>query len=153
MGSMSLHENIKKGIKDAMLARDTAKTAVLRALTADFTNDLVAKRRMPQDMLSDEEALEVIKRAVKKRLDSIEQFKIGGRQDLVDAEQAEVELIKPFLPKMMSQDEIRPIAEMKKAEMNVTDKSKSGILVGAVMKELKGKADGADVKAVVDSLF
>lgn len=148
-----IHEDIKKGVKEAMLARDTAKVGVLRALMSDFTNELVAKKRMPQELLSDEEALEVIKRAVKKRLDSIEQFKNGGRQDLADAEEMEVALIKPFLPKMMSQDEIRPIAEKKKAELGMTDKTKSGQLVGAILKELKGKADGMDVKAVVDSLF
>lgn len=136
-----------------MLARDTAKVAVLRALMADFTNELVAKKRMPQDALTDAEALEVIKRAVKKRLDSIDQFKSGGRQDLADAEEAEVALLKPFLPQMMSQDEIRPIAEAKKAEMGVTDKAKAGQLMGAIMKDLKGKADGADVKIVVESLF
>ena len=150
---MSLHEDIKKGVKEAMLARDTARVGVLRALMADFTNELVSKRRMPQDTLTDEEALEVIKRAVKKRLDSADQFKKGNRQDLSDAEEAEIALIRPFLPKTMSQDEIRPIAEAKKAEMGVTDKAKAGMLMGAIIKELKGKADGADVKAVVDSLF
>lgn len=148
-----LHEDIKKGIKEATLARDTARLGVLRGLVADFTNELVAKRRMPTEMLTDEEAIEVIKRAVKKRLDSVDQFKKGGRQDLVDAEEAEITLIRPFLPKTMSQDEIRPVAEKKKAEMGVTDKTKAGMLMGAIIKELKGKADGADVKAVVDSLF
>ncbi|MDO8493388.1 MAG: GatB/YqeY domain-containing protein [bacterium] len=148
-----IHEDIKKGVKEAMLARDTARVGVLRALMADFTNELVAKRRMPQEILSDEDALEVIKRAVKRRLDSAEQFKNGGRQDLANDEEAEIALIRPFLPKTMSQDEIRPIAEAKKAEMGVTDKAKAGMLMGAIIKELKGKADGADVKAVVDSLF
>ena len=148
-----LHEDIKKGIREATLARDTARVGILRGLVADFTNELVAKRRMPTEILTDEETLEVIRRAVKRRLDSVEQFKKGGRQDLVDVEEAEIILIKPFLPQMMSQDDIRPIAEKKKAEMGVTDKAKAGILMGAVMKELKGKADGADVKVVVDSLF
>ena len=140
-------------IRDATLARETARLAVLRGLVADFTNELVAKRRKPQEILSDEEALEVIKRAVKKRLDSVEQFKKGGRQDLVDAEEAEVILLKPFLPQMMSQDAIKPVAEKKKNELGIADKSKSGMLVGAVMKDLKGRADGSDVKTVVESLF
>lgn len=148
-----LHEDIKNGIKQAMLARDPARVGVLRGLVADFTNELVAKKRKPTEILTDEEAIEVIKRAVKKRLDSVDQFKKGGRQDLVDAEEAEIALIRPFLPKTMSQDEIRPIAEKKKAEMGVTDKTKAGMLMGAIIKELKGRADGADVKAVVDSLF
>ncbi len=148
-----IHENIKNGIKEATLARDTARLAMLRGLVADFTNELVAKKKKPQEMLSDEEAIEVIKRAVKKRLDSVEQFKKGGRQDLVNEEEAEIVLLRPFLPQMMSQDEIRPTAERKKAELGLNDKTKSGMLVGAVMKELKGKADGVDVKIVVESLF
>ncbi|MBI3631916.1 MAG: GatB/YqeY domain-containing protein [Candidatus Vogelbacteria bacterium] len=148
-----LHENIKGGIIEATKARDVARVAILRGLVADFTNELVAKRRLPTEFLSDEEAIEVIKRAVKKRLDSVSQFKAGGRQDLVNVEEAEIALLKPFLPRMMSQDEIRPIAEQKKAEMNFTDKTKSGMLVGAILKELKGKANGIDVKAVVDGLF
>ncbi|MBI3633029.1 MAG: GatB/YqeY domain-containing protein [Candidatus Vogelbacteria bacterium] len=148
-----LHENIKRGIIESTKARDTAKVAILRGLVADFTNELISKRRFPTEFLSDEEATEVIKRAVKKRLDSVSQFKAGGRQDLVDAEEAEITLLKPFLPQMMNQEDIRPIAEKKKAELNFTDKTKSGILVGAILKELKGKADGMDVKAVVDSLF
>ena len=108
-----LHQDIKNDIKTATLARDTARVAILRGLVADFTNELVAKRRMPTEFLSDEDAIEVIKRAVKKRLDSVSQFKAGGRQDLVDEEEAEIALLKPFLPQMMSQDEIRPFAEKK----------------------------------------
>ena len=148
-----LHEDIKKGIREATLARDTARVGILRGLVADFTNELVAKKRKPQEILNDEEAIEVIKRAVKRRMDSIEQFKKGNRQDLVDVEEAEITLLKPFLPQMMSQDEIRPIAQKKKAELGLEDKTKSGILVGAILKELRGHADGTDVKAVVESLF
>ena len=148
-----LHEDIKAGIKTATLAREKDKLGVLRGLVAAFTNDLVAKKKMPTDMLSDEEALEVIKRAVKRRLDSIDQFTKGGRPDLAEGEEMELKYLKAYLPQMMSQDEIRPIAEQKKAELNITDKMKSGILVGAILKELKGKADGTDVKVVVDSLF
>ena len=148
-----LHEDIKKGIREATLTRDTARLAMLRGLVADFTNELVSKKKKPQEILSDEEAIEVIKRAVKKRLDSVEQFKKGLRQDLVDEEEAEIALLRPFLPQTMSQDEIRPIAERKKTELGLNDKTKSGMLVGAVMKELKGRAAGMDVKMVVESLF
>ena len=148
-----LHEDIKAGIKAATLAREKDKLGVLRGLVADFTNELVAKKRMPTEILNDEEALEVIKRAVKRRMDSIDQLTKGGRADLAEAEEMELKYLKVYLPQMMSRDEIKPIAEKKKAELNVTDKMKSGILVGAILKELKGKADGADVKVVVDSLF
>jgi uncharacterized protein YqeY len=95
----------------------------------------------------------VLKRLAKQRKDSIEQFDKGSRPELADAERAELSIIEKLLPATMSQDDIRKVAEAKKAELGVTDKSKAGILTGAVMKELKGQADGADVKTVVDSLF
>ena len=89
----------------------------------------------------------------KQRKDSIEQFTAGGRQDLVDSEAAELSVLEKYLPQMMSRDEIKKVAEAKKAELGITDKTKLGQFVGALMKELKGKADGADVKAVAESMF
>lgn len=111
------------------------------------------QKRKPSDMLPDEEALEVIRRAVKQRKDSVSQFEKGNRSDLADGEKAELIYLEKYLPKMMSPEEILPVVEAKMKEMGVTDKSKAGMLLGALMKELKGKADGADVKAVVDKLL
>ena len=73
--------------------------------------------------------------------------------ELAEPEKLELAVLEAYLPTLMTRDQIRPIAETKKAELGVTDKSKLGILVGAVMKELGGNADGSDVKAVVESLF
>ncbi len=95
----------------------------------------------------------VLKRQAKQRKDAIEQFVAGGRPELAENEANELKIIEAYLPQMMSQDDIRVVAEAKKAEMNVTDKSGMGQLIGAVMKELKDKADGGDVKIVVESLF
>ena len=150
---MTLHQSIKGGIKEAMLKKDSVRLGVLRGLTAAFTNELVAKSRMPSDELTDEEALAVIKRAVKQRKDSIDQFMKGGREDLAKDEKAELVVLETFLPATMSKDEIRRVAEAKKAELGITDASKLGQFIGTVMKELKGKAAGADVKEVVESLF
>ena len=150
---MSLHTDIKNQIKDAMRTKDQVRLGVLRGLTAAFTNELVAQKRPPQEELSDADALAVIKRVVKQRKDSIDQFTKGGREDLAEGEKAELAVLETFLPAAMSKDEIRKIAEAKKAEMNVTDKAKAGILVGAVMKAAGGNADGNDVKEVVESLF
>lgn len=150
---MTLQQQIRDGIKQAMLAKDSVRLNVLRGLVSAFTNELVAQKRKPQEELNDEEALSVIKRSVKQRKDSIDQFKAGGREDLVASEEAELAILQTFLPATMSKDAIRVIAEKKKAELGVTDKSKMGMFVGAVMKELKGQADGADVKEVIESLF
>ena len=148
-----LHEQIKNEIKEAMKARDEIRLATVRSVSATMTNELVAKRMKPDEMLSDEEVLAVIKRLVKQRQDSIEQFRAGDREDLASAEEAELNILKVYLPAQMSIEQIRSIAEAKKAEMGVTDKTKLGILVGAVMKATAGQADGNVVKEVVESLF
>jgi uncharacterized protein len=147
---MSLHEEIKGQIKEAMMAKDAVRLTTLRGLVSAFTNELVATQRKPQDFLTDEEVLAVIKRGVKQRKDSIQQFKDGGRADLAEGEQAELSILEKFLPQMMSRDEIKAVVEAKKAELGDVNQ---GLLMKAVMTDLKGKADGADVKAVVDGMF
>lgn len=148
-----LHQQIKDGIKEAMKNKEETKLMVLRGLVADFTNELVAKGRKPQEMLTDEESLAVIGRAVKRRKDSIEQFKNGGRSDLAESESKELEILQHFMPAQMSEDEILKIISAKKAELGVTDKTKAGQLMSTVMKDLKGKADGSIVKKLVEESF
>lgn len=150
---MSIHEDIRTQMTEAMKAKDSVRLEVLRGLLAAFSNESVTLGRTPKDPLSDDEAMAVIKRAVKQRKDSIEQFRNGGREDLVESEEKELAVLTPLLPETMSIDEIKKIAETKKTELGVEDKSKLGILIGAVMKETKGKADGADVKTAVEGLF
>ncbi|MFA6095043.1 MAG: GatB/YqeY domain-containing protein [Candidatus Paceibacterota bacterium] len=145
-----LQDTIKQGIKDAMLAKNTVKLAVMRALTAAFTNEAIT---LKVEKLTDEQALAIIRRGVKQRKDSIEQFTKGGRADLADSEIAELKILETFLPQMMSKDDIRKIAEAKKTELSITDKTKAGILMSTLMKELKGKAEGADVKSVVEEIL
>jgi uncharacterized protein YqeY len=77
---------------------------------------------------------------------------LGGR-NLAESEKAELAILEKYLPKMMSKEDIKKIAEAKQKELGITDKSKIGQFVGMLMKELKGKADGADVKEVAESLF
>lgn len=150
---MSLHTDIKSSLKEAMKAKDAVRLGVIRNIISELTNQLVATKRTPQDELTDEEVLAVIKRLAKQRQDSIEQYQAAGRTESAEAEQAELAILQEYLPQMMSQDEIRPIAQAKQTELGITDKSQMGKLVGAIMQEVKGQADGADVKAVVEELF
>ena len=150
---MSLHEEIRSSLKDAMKAKDEVKLRTVRSMLTAFTNEAVATGGTPQTPLTDEQALTVIKRLAKQRKESIVQYEAASRPELAAPEKEELAVLESYLPQMMSQDEIRPIAEAKKTELGVEDKSKLGQLVGAVMKELAGKADGGDVKAVVESLF
>lgn len=150
---MTLHEQIKAALKPAMMAKDAVRLSVIRGMMTAITNELVATGDMPQDTLSDDGVLKVIKRLANQRKDSIQQFIDGGRPELADGEKAELAILESYLPTLMSQEAIKPIAEAKKTELGITDKAKAGQLTGAIMKELAGKADGNDVKAVVDSLF
>ena len=148
-----MQNNIKEKIKEAMKSRDEVALNVYRGISSAFTNELVSKGKTPQDTLTDEECISVIRRLGKQRKDSVEQFEKGGRPELAESEKKELAVIETLLPKMMSIEDIKKVAIAKKTELDVTDKSKAGILMGAVMKELKGQADGGDVKNVVESLF
>ncbi len=150
---MSIHESLKAAIPDALRAHDEVKLRTLRSLVTAMTNEVVAKKRKPDEFLTDEEAGAVLKRAANQRKDSIEQFEKASRNDLVEPEKLELAIIEALMPSMMSRDEIMAIAKAKMAEMGVSSKADAGKFTGTLMKELKGKADGGDVKAVVDSLL
>jgi len=147
---MTIQEQIKEDIKTAMRAKDSLKLGVVRGISAAFTNELVNLKRTPQDALSDEEALAVITRASKQRKDSIEQFEKGGRPELAETEKQELAIIEEYLPALMSEEEIRAVVLAKKDAMNITTKDQFAQLMGPVMGELKGKADGGLVKKVVE---
>ncbi len=148
-----LHEQIKNNIKEAMMAKDTVRLETMRGISAAFMNELVSKGRKPNEMLSDEEAIAVITRLAKQRKDSIEQFKKGGREDLVKEESAQLAILETYLPKLMEKEEIEKFVRERKEVLNITDATKKGALMSDVMKELKGKADGVLVKQVVDTMF
>ncbi len=150
---MSIHTDLRRLIKEAMLTRDSVRLITLRGLLSACTNELVAKKRKPDEELADVDTLEVIRRQVKQRKDSIEQFEKGGRQELADNEKAELVILESLLPPQMSREEILEIVKAKQIELDANDPSKKGQFMGAVMKELKGKADSGLVKEVIDSLF
>jgi hypothetical protein len=146
------HADIKAEIIKAMKAKDTVRLAVMRALSAAATNEAVTKGLGPDGMLSDEDVLTLVSRSAKQHKDSIEQFKAGGREDLVASEQAELDILTSLLPAQMSREEIEALVKAKVAEQGVTAENKNQFM-GSLMKELKGKADGAVVKEVVDATF
>lgn len=149
---MALHQDLKAGIMIAMKAKDEVRLRTLRSLSTAMTNEVVAKKRKPDEFLTDEEALAVLKRAASQRKDSIEQFTKGGRPELAEPEALELAVIQEYLPEQMSRVQVEDIAKAKIAELHA-DKSKMGMLMGAVMKETKGQADGTLVKEVLESLL
>lgn len=150
---MELHTTIKEQLKESMKAKDAVRLRTVRSMLTAFTNELVATGHKPQDILDDAGILGVIKRLAKQRKESIVQYEAAGRTDLSEPEKEELVVLESYLPTLMSMDEIRPLAKAKMEELGITDKAKMGMLVGSVMKELQGKADGADVKKVVEELF
>jgi uncharacterized protein YqeY len=148
-----LQQKIREELKAAMIAKDQVKLDVLRGILSAFTNELVAKKRKPNEELTDEEAMTVITRIAKQRKESIDQFKKANRDDLVKEEETQYKVIEVYLPQMMDRAEVEKIIRAKQKELNITDASKKGMLMSGAMKDLKGKADGAVVKEIVDSLF
>lgn len=145
--------DIQEEIKKAMRKKNTLKRDTLRGVIASFTNELVAKGIKPTEIISDEMAEQVLIREAKKRRDSIEQFSNGNRTDLAKKEEEELSYLEPYLPDQMSEEEIKNFVEKKKAKLGVEDKEKMGVLMGAVMGELSGRADGAVVKKIVSASF
>jgi uncharacterized protein len=144
---------IKSDMVSAMKARDSIRVQCLRMAMAAFTNELVAKGMKPTEVLDDASVLAVLKRLGKQRKEAAEQFEKGGRADMAANERAELAIIESYLPQLMSREDIEKVARAVKDKLGVTDASGAGKLTGAIMKELNGQADGADVKAVVARLF
>src|SRR3989344_1022802 len=146
----TIHEKIREEVKEAMRARDTMRLYVVRGILSSFVNELIAQKKKPNEVLPDTDALKVIKPLANQRKDSIEQFTKGFREDLAKIEEEELVLLQKNLPETMSKSDIKKVAEKKQKELGFTDKASMGKLMGAVMKELKDKADGGDVKDVVE---
>ncbi|MBU6370475.1 MAG: GatB/YqeY domain-containing protein [Patescibacteria group bacterium] len=148
---MTIHAQIKAGIKESMIKKDEVRLTTLRGVQAAFVNELIAKK-INGDEMPDEDAIAVIRRLVKQRKDSIEQFEKGGRADLAKSEEAEMKILEAFLPAQMGKEEIVKVVEAAKARAGTIDKAKMGQFMGGIMKDLKGKADGALVKQVVEEI-
>ena len=150
--NISIHETIKNQIIEAMRAQDEVKLNALRSLISMFSYELIAKKSK-DTLIDDASALTLIKRNVNQHKDSIEQFEKGGRKDLVKKEKAELAILEIFLPAVMSKDDIKKIVKAKIKADGMPDAKKLGQFMGLIMRELKGKADGADVKAVIEEIM
>ncbi len=149
----NIQSTLKESLKEAMKSKDAVKLNVIRGILTAFTNELVATSRTPQDSLSDDEAIKVIRRIIKQREDSISQYTNAGRMDLAEEDTAELAILQTYVPPLAGADEVVVIAERIKSEMGEIDKSKMGILIGAVKKELGDRADGSVIKSVVEKMF
>ncbi len=150
---MTIYEKVREEMKKALKDKDKIRLETLRSLSAAFVNELVAQGKKPDSEVDDELALKVLKKALKQRKESAEQFKAGGRDDLAEKELQEASIIEEFLPEELSDEEIEKLAQECKEELGVQDKSGFGQLMSCTMQKVAGRADGARVKEIVESIL
>ena len=145
---MSLKDQIIKDMTASMKAKDAARTSTLRMVKAALQNREIEKG----GALDDDELMKLLRSLVKQRRDSVEQYQKGGRQDLVDKEQAEIAVIESYLPPGASQAEIAQAVSEAIGETGATSMKDMGAVMKAVMTRLAGKnADGRMVSETVKS--
>lgn len=146
---MSIQDQILSDLKQAMKNKEKDRLTVLRSLKSKLLEREISERKGGEAQLSDEQVIEVLMKAAKQRKESIEQFKEGDREDLVANEQKELDIIESYLPEMLTEEEIRDIAQKKIEELGAENMADMGKVMGALMGELKGKAEGSLVSKVV----
>lgn len=142
---MSLLDTLKKDMIAAMKAKDKDTLSVVRMLKASVQNEQISKCH---DLTPDEENA-LMAKEYKQRKDSLAEFEKGGRQDLVDATKKEMAVVAQYMPKQMSEDEIKQAVEETVNEVNATSMKDFGKVMGAIMPKVKGKANGKVVNQAV----
>ena len=143
---MSLKDRVISDLTAAMKAREAAQTATLRMVKAALVNREIEKG----GELDDGEMVKLLRSLVKQRRDAIEQFEKGGRQDLVDKERAEIEVIERYLPQAASREEIEQAVSAAIVETGASSMREMGAVMKAAMTRLAGK--NADGRAVSDTV-
>lgn len=142
---MAIIENLTNDMKDALKKGETLRLSVIRGLINEIKNKKIEKRAE----VTDQEALELFSSALKRRNESIEEFAKGGRQDLVDKEKSEADIIRTYLPQPLTDDEIKQIIIESIRECGATSKKELGKVMKTVMPKFVGRADGKIVNRIV----
>lgn len=143
---MSLIKDIESRFIEAMKAKDAEALSSYRMLRAAFKNAAIEKRK---EAIDDEEALEVIGRELKKLKDSLSDFTKAGRDELAEKTAKEIELLSAFMPEQLSEEDVRTAVKEVIASAENPSSSDFGRIMGSVMKNVKGRADGGLVTRIV----
>jgi len=144
---------LQADLKTAMLARDAGRTQVLRMALAAYKNEAVAKGLGPQGTLAEADAMAVFKRLVKSREDSVAQFEKVGQGERAAQEQAEIELLKPYLPAMIEGPALEAAVKAAIAQSGASSKKDMGLVMKALQAAHGGAIDGKAASALVQSLL
>ncbi|MDX1455046.1 MAG: GatB/YqeY domain-containing protein [Gammaproteobacteria bacterium] len=142
---MSLKETILNDVKTAMKAGEKDKLGVLRMLTAAIKQREVDERIE----LDDTQVLAIVEKSIKQRKESIKQYVDGGRQELADKEQAEIDILQPYLPEQLSAEELGKLVDEAIAASGASEMKDMGKVMGQLKPKIQGKADMGDVSAMV----
>jgi len=143
-----LEDKILVDFKDAMKKRESLKIATLSFLRSQLKNIAIEKK---EDKLDDSDVIAVIKKQVKQRLDSIDKFKSGGRQDLVEKEQNELEILKSYLPKELLKEEIEKVVDEVIVNIGANTMKDMGKVIKEVISQVAGRADNKLVSELIKS--
>jgi len=143
---MTLPERIDADLKDAMRAKEAGKLSVLRGLKSALKYAAIEKANAALD---DAAAVQVIRKQVKQRQDSIESFEKGGRPELAAKEKEELEILNAYLPKGLSVEELSALVRETIAEVGATSKAQMGAVMKALQAKVAGRADGKTLSAEV----
>jgi uncharacterized protein YqeY len=146
---VDLTQRLTEDMKQAMKQKDKVRLSVLRMVKAAVKNREIEIGRP----LADDDVLGVIQKELKQRRDSLQAFESAGRTDLVDEVKAEIDVLMSYLPKQLSEDELRDIVQSVISELGASGKADVGKVMSAVMPKVKGRADGRLVQSLVQSLL
>ena len=146
-------DRLQADLKTAMLAKDASRTGVLRMALSAYRNEAVAKGLSPQGVLSEAEAIAVFKRLVKSREDSVEQFTKVGHAERAASEQAEIEILKAYLPAMLEGVQLEAAVRAAIAESGATTRKDMGLVMKALQAKHGSNYDGKTASQLVQSLL
>ena len=144
---MSLLKKITNDMKKAMKNKEKERVNVLRLLRSELKNAKIDS----QKELTEEDEIQVISKAAKNRKESIESYKKGDREDLVEKEQKELEIIQEYLPEQMSDEEIKELVEEVIEKVDASGMQDMGKVMGTIMPKVRGQAEGSKVQKIVRS--
>ena len=143
-----LANQITEDMKTAMRAKDTLTLGTVRMLKSSIKNQAIEKGGADAE-LTDEEVTVVIRKEVKKRQDSIEQYNKAGRAELAEQEEKEIEVLNKYLPEPLSEEELGKLIEEAIAETGATSRKEMGLVMGILQKTTGGRADGKTLSQAV----
>ena len=146
---MTIKEKLQQDLKESLKKKDTLRLNTVRSIINAIKNKEIDLRRE----LEEEEIYGILTTLAKQRRESIEQYEKGGRQDLVEQETKELEIIKEYLPEQLSEEEIEKIVKETIEEVNATSMKDMGKVMKAVMPKVKGRADGKKVNEMVKKIL